>query len=714
MTQPVTDFQARLAALRESQAAAVPQPVSPAQPVISAPKTEGTLDDGAKSALRELDLLTVYKRWFNPVSERQGGNDEVNLSCFNDDFHKNGDRNPQFGINTRTNVYYCHACEVSGDIIDLAANHYGYADGNHKCPPDLVHVAVKDAGTELCGFKFKPSKAGYQRENIRTIDVGAVAGGKPVSVPPVVPPAAAVPAPDAGGDPAAPGSGESGRQAVPVPALNLGPAPAAPGKPAGGLVLATFAPRNASATPNLAGFTPPAAALAPAAPSQQGTDPDPEDDDERILAADFGLDWRSLVPENTPLRMYLDIVTADDSPEEFHFWNFMSLIGLTMGKKVFIPDGSPVFGNLFTCVIGRTGLGKSRAEKPLNSLILKAAKFDEDDHQTNGIRVVKNPGSGEYIMKQFGHEVPDPASPPGQKRPNMLRNASVKALIRWPEMATMVGKSAGRGSIISQTIIELYDCPDHIGGGSLTNGTYGADNPFGAVATTTQLDAIRKLVSGDDVASGFLNRWLFVIGPEKPVQPFIRILDMDPMVPHVKRLLDWSERRNRVAGGHQWFTDDALLEARRFLIEVAHPLEKEDAILARSMVTFKKLCLLFSANMMEDGISLAAVKQAEVAFDYLIDCLKHIGVRIARSEGEIHEQAIMDHIRKFPLSSDMLKQSQIRQKVSRKQGIDPELVDRLLERLEGLGVIEKFVPAPTAGSKIGRPKATRWMLREED
>lgn len=682
-----TNFDDRLASLRESYGAAdVPAPAP--RPVVE------HRGDGVKNELKALDLLSIYRAWFAPAAERRGGGDEVNLSCFNTDFHARGDKNPQFGINTAKQTYHCHACGVSGDIIDLAAVRWGLAGPDHRCPDDRVHEAVKCAGEELLGYTFAfTGPGGWQK----------------------------VPQWDGVAQPAAPRweTPESHLRLVPpTPPAYLPPAPPPVANPTM-LIGELGGVSRETAGPDLTGYAPP---VRTAADFGQGADrraaQHAEDAEEaRLWEADFSLDWRAFVPERTPLRSYMEIVTSDDTPEEFHFWNFMSLLGLTLGKKVFTPDTKPVYGNLLTCVIGRSGQGKSRAEEFVHDLIAAAAPFNEHDHLTTGIKVIKNPGSGEYLASQFLHEIPDPTAEPGKGREKapMLRNPSVKALVRWPEMATMIGKSQGKGSIIQQTVIELYDVPRHIGGGSMTNGSYGADNPFGSVATTTQLKTLRKLVSSDDAASGFLNRWLFIIGKSKPRQARGRIVDVAPVVPHMKRLQEWTEKMARDRRGRLDLDDDTPGGSGevydRIVLTKAVPLEEDSSeMLSRAVLTFKKLVLLFSANMMEEVISVEAIRQAEIAFDYLVDCLRHIGVRLQRGEFDELEAAITETI--VAAGQEGATGTDLRRVLKRK---DPawttDVVNKALEVLQKAGKVE-LATIPQPGGRPGRPLKRYFLVAD--
>ncbi len=41
------------------------------------------------------------------------------VSCFSDDGHPNGDRNPSASVNLVTGHYHCFGCELAGDVYDL-------------------------------------------------------------------------------------------------------------------------------------------------------------------------------------------------------------------------------------------------------------------------------------------------------------------------------------------------------------------------------------------------------------------------------------------------------------------------------------------------------------------------------------------------------------------------------------------------------------------
>lgn len=666
MTQ---DFQARLAALRAAHGEPVPAqtPVQTAPaaqgPVTHAPVSGETADDGAKRELRNLPLLSIYRNWFNPASERVGGNDEVNLSCFNTDFHSGGDVNPQFGINTVKNTYYCHACNVRGDIIDLAAVYYGFADSEWNCPDDRVHEAVKEAGTDLLGMDFRKTPAGWQR-------VPEFVPGGGVSTTPVgASPASGVP---------------TGIQMTGASVLGpMAPASLPPGHVGAGIF--GGGPANPARTNEL--------------PADIEL-PEPERTGRDEFAGGIELNWRELIPEETPLYRYLDVVCRDDSPEEYHFWNFMVLIGLILGKDVGLVDAEIVYGNLLVCIVGQTGVGKSRSERHLAKLINSVIPFDDNLDASKGIKIVSGSGSGEYMMREFQHFTPDPRSTAKVKFPD-IPHPGIRGLVKWSELSEMVGKSSGTGSTVKEKVMELYDASGDIQYGSLAHGKTVVKNPFGSVITTTQPESIRRLLSRDQVTSGFLNRWIFASGVPKIIHPRGTIVDTTPCKADLLILREWANSKSVRSRGFQDFDLDAGEILDNFIVNNLAKLKRSDPIYARVDLLFKKLTLLLSANMLESSVSVATVNQAIKLFDYVVKCYESFGAALAHSEiSELQEEILEKLELKINKTGEGVSAYDIVQMFKRKH--DSDTVRKALKELEELGRI--FIASPPRPGPGRKPK----------
>ena len=88
-------------------------------------------------------------------------------------------------------------------------------------------------------------------------------------------------------------------------------------------------------------------------------------------------------------------VTIDDVPEEYHFWHAMMGLGLTVGRDVSLVDNPEVYANLFVCLLGMTGSGKSKAKRYLSNVMHEAAPWDNNQKEPLGVKMIPTPASAE-------------------------------------------------------------------------------------------------------------------------------------------------------------------------------------------------------------------------------------------------------------------------------------------------------------------------------
>lgn len=366
----------------------------------------------------------------------------------------------------------------------------------------------------------------------------------------------------------------------------------------------------------------------------------PDNGIDRPTIAQYDLNWRDFIPPTTPMYKYLELVTQDSNPEEFHFFNFLQIISLVLGRDVCMGDDHPlVYGNLMTCIIGATGQGKSKSLSYVRDIINnEVMRFDADDHETTGVRMVSGVGSGEILVDSLGHEIDNPIydkqTNPGV--PKKLRNRSPRSLVVWSEFSNLVAKSSAKGSTISDKVIDMYDLVSPMAAISRGYSSL-AYNAYACAVTTTQLNMINKLTSSDDLDSGFLNRWIFVIGTPKPYEMFNRHIDIYPLVDQVLAMKSWVANRSGTGKGQLHRTAEATAECRKFAIEKIRPRQEDEttqAMFARADLLFKKLVLLCAANMMEKEISIQAVYQAERIWLYLEHCYMIIDNKMQESIGD--------------------------------------------------------------------------------
>lgn len=427
------------------------------------------------------------------------------------------------------------------------------------------------------------------------------------------------------------------------------------------------------------------------------------------------LEWRNLLDNNTPLRVYMEQVTIDDIPEEFHFWNIMLLMGLLIGRDCAFADSRPVYPNLFVCLNGDTSMGKSRSMSYVKDLISRdEIRFDETDPYTRGVKKISQPGSGEVLTKNFIHESIDPkaalpALTPGKKAPSTRSLpkivSPVRGLVEFEELASLINKAESRGSNIKTTLIELYDCGRTIGGSSLSHGSYEASLPFGCVLSSTQPEVLDTLfVNTTDAASGFLNRWLFISGTAKTRQPIGKNIDLDPVVPYLVAVRDWASDMKRQSGGLLEFaTQEELNEFERICHADIFPNETQHG-LQRLHVLFKKLIVLACANNSSDYIDRESLELAHQILLWVIKSTKYAKI------SEIGTTTVLDRTREaifslvFDAGKEGIQPSVVRQRAAKKIGkqfFDERIYDTALKNMKNEDEIFEGA-APTGGR--GRPK----------
>jgi len=404
-----------------------------------------------------------------------------------------------------------------------------------------------------------------------------------------------------------------------------------------------------------------------------------------------GIAWRDIVPEDTFLRTYLDATSVDDSPEEFHFWNGLLGLGLAVGGMRTLEDSPQVAGNLFVCLVGGTGTGKSKSKRHLTNLIHEALPYRRDDQPPFGAQYLNGIQSGEVLIKQFQHDMVDPGT--GKVIGSW---PFIRALVDFEELATLIGKNNRQGSTLKTTLMDLYDSPRWLSSTSMTHGNIGAERPFGSAITTTQFKSIRTLITQGDDNSGFANRWAFVSGtPKKPFSINRTRIDLD----RAASILTGINMKTRA---HEVVTWERLGENAwdTFFHKVYVPQrERNDvAITQRLDLMMKKLFLLFAINEGSDVITADIVIRVLSLFPHVIETYGIVETEIAASQESDENDLILRHVMRMtgpgrgPTANELYK-------VMKRKNSSIGKFRKNLENLVVLGMLieMKVPPGPNGG-----------------
>lgn len=423
-----------------------------------------------------------------------------------------------------------------------------------------------------------------------------------------------------------------------------------------------------------------------------------DDDDEETedeLQKDLpSFDWTDCVEPGTFLDTYMRQTIIDDVPDEYNFWNAMMALGLAVGRDCKLYDRTPVLANIFVCLVGYTGDGKSRSFRHLYDLLTAALPFDAASDMPKGVQVIKTPNSAEVLVHSFDHRAIDlsTGSPSTQRVP-------VRGLVEYNEMAALVGRTMRTGtSTIKPTVMEFFDSPDTISFRSMKYAApIVAKEPFAGMFTTAQPALFKLLFDDADINSGFMNRWIFATGQRKDsIAIGGEVVDITPCVKPIQAIHGWAGYGRDVLWSNQanaHFTD--------FFHNTLDPARKSDPLLMRIDLTIKKLILLFAINEQSDEIQVSHVDKAIAMYDYLTMIYDLLGIEVRKSPFSEMRRDIIDRLaratKKNPRRGVSLRELK---NMIQKRDYDPNHVIRVIDAYKKLGIIRVEEPNK---NMIGRP-----------
>lgn len=663
MTTP-TPFQERLAQHRAREAAeqAAKAPTPP-------PSEDHTYDEdipvldqdsGISQERLELDqvlaqvgIIDGYVRWCGKMTPNMNTRktEGIMISCPRPD---HADSKPSAWANTDKNTWFCGGCQEGGDVFDIASYKYGI---NYRNDPSSFVDLKKQMAGDL-GYRVERSLTG---ENY----VEKVATWVEETEDAVVVP--------------------DERSVVESTTTTSSPTPSAP-------PLSLVAP-----IPSPSSSPEPVVAVSEPVPSSNVIQLDAELESLFLQPRYPELDWRAIVTPETFLHTWMTEMSKDTLPEEYYFMMGLMGIGAAVGRAGSIEENSVVYPNLLCCLIGGTGIGKSRSSARLSQLLNKALPYDNDNFATLGIKNVPLPGSGEVLQKHFSREIIDPNNPKV-----IMGYAPVKGLVDFDEFSNLTTRSSRAGSTLQQTLMRLFDgYLDTTAMGSLTHGIAVVEKPFTMGLATTQPNNIQQLVSKFDKSSGFLNRWFFVTGNAKEPSPFdTDKVDIDPSVAALKRIHTWVITGN----GKTFNFDQSAIEAytKFFRSRIRDIKMNEDVtggLLSRLELAAKKIMLILAANERTNIITSDHVAKMIPVYNYLEKTYLFLNGLVGNHEDVPVQEALIAtltrHQGKFkrPIKKRELFKGRLMQEFG------AEKIVRVMRSMGELGFLEEVEVVPAKGNR---------------
>lgn len=427
-------------------------------------------------------------------------------------------------------------------------------------------------------------------------------------------------------------------------------------------------------------------------------DPDDYDAQDKVLLdhADLRIDWETIIPEETYLAEWMKGVTIDDLPHEFYMMLGLQSLAFALGRKTFLSDFKIVRPNLYVCLYGRTGVGKSRAISPLMDILKMALPYDGSDPfaDPTGVKIISTPASAEGLIDQFKYDVMDASTM------KVVRTASVSGLVKIEELSGFIARASRLGSSLKETIMDMFD----VYGGDITlhgrsAGTTRIHDPYAQFLTTTQPKAIHAYLRRTDIESGFLNRILYALGKSRraPMSYGGSQPDLDKAADMLRDVSQWAHNGKRMI-----LQGPALDVWDNFFHDILAPFKtgevEMESMASRIDLQLKKLIVLFTGNLKQDHPTPESVTMAIKFYDYLAITYSAFGGDISYNDVTECQNKIIEMIDKYTLKhGEPPTARNIRQNLGKKY--DLELLIRALKNLVQLDVVYE----DTKQSNRGRP-----------
>lgn len=350
-------------------------------------------------------------------------------------------------------------------------------------------------------------------------------------------------------------------------------------------------------------------------------------------------------------------------PIPFHFAVLKTLIGASLGRRVYLDAARPIYPNFYTVIVGETGIARKSTALRLGEQLLR----DSDP----AVRILRSLSTPEGLLQKF---VPPHGYELGSSIPNddiedpdkineqmefMLNNATpgvegFRILLSLDEFSYLLKKAnKSHGEGIIQMLTEAYDYPTQLDLPTRVN-PVSADHPCLSVMGATTQAWLESSLKLEDIQGGFANRFSYYHATSNDF-----IFKSQPGNPEFLDIVKYSVNQYRQKFPQPTafqFNQDADREGEAWYIEHRNKLKAERnplirEALARADVHMYKSALLHAvitndANDTEIGIE--SLRWAIQLAEYLQAVTSQIYATFNLSEERRLEQRIIDLLTQKP------------------------------------------------------------------
>lgn len=323
--------------------------------------------------------------------------------------------------------------------------------------------------------------------------------------------------------------------------------------------------------------------------------------------------WQDVIPPDTPIYRMLKATCVNDIPDEYFIWAIYTALGSMIGRRIELANNrGAVDPALWTVIIGATGSSKSTVAVEMDRILAKVAPVQDSD----GVKIIGVPASGERFLEMIRRD-----SLVGIGATVELDECKNAASFMYSDEFSLLGSLLSRaGSTLTSLLLQAYGLRrDYVlrPTESMSRVSFPVTGPMLSILSTTQPNRISDMLSKFDVASGFMNRFIFGMGVPRRV--CVPMMGFGPDYSVVEAEFKLIQSRLNCSGQFDHLYDKAhvdkpwqlgpdaggLSRMRRWMHDQAQKAKQHDDytadLLARRELVMLKITLIMAINRICGG-----------------------------------------------------------------------------------------------------------------
>jgi len=329
-------------------------------------------------------------------------------------------------------------------------------------------------------------------------------------------------------------------------------------------------------------------------------------------------DYRELVAETT------------EATDAFHYATFCQVLGLTLGRRIYVWHATRLYPNFYICLVGRSGLTrKDTCWTRASDILGRLNDTSLGSEESPPFRIVRGIRSYEGLLDELN----------GERKVRLILLSELLSLLSKAKQESL-------GNIVPQ-LTELYDCPNVVNP-PVHQKKIIAREPFVSIMAGTTQAWLQKALSERDIYGGFANRWLYFWGlpkDPKPNPPKVDDRKRNELLKEINQVRLWAES---VEDGEITISEGADNLFSEYYRDYYWKCQQEGLVptlIVRIQDFIWKLALLYAAMNLSQTIKPEDLRPAIAVGNYLEMSVAEVFRNFSETIGKQSESRVLEHLK---------------------------------------------------------------------